>query len=336
MTPDERFMALALTEAKKGLGLTSINPPVGAVVVRGSRVINAGHHRKAGTPHAEINAMAPCTPRQLRGATLYITLEPCSSHGKTPPCTEAIIAAGIKRVVYACIDPNPVHTGGADRLLRKNGIEMKRGVLRKEGLKLIRPWAQWALTGMPWVIAKAGTSLDGRLTKPKGEPQWITSPASRKDAQQLRRRAEAIIIGAGTLRADDPSLTVRGAAAKGKTQPLRVVLAGEKRINRKAQLFTDRHAERTVVYKNQSLKEVLADLGGQGITTVLIEGGGKLLGEAFAKGLVDEAHFYIAPLIAGSACVPSIAHPLAESVQLYETEITPIGKNVKMVGYPRK
>ena len=334
MTPDERHMSMALSEAARGLGLTSPNPPVGAVIVRGlGNIINISYHKNAGGPHAEINAISPCEAKHLRGATLYVTLEPCSSHGRTPPCTQAIIDAGIKRVVYATVDPNPAHAGRADRILRKHGIEVTRGVLKKEAQKLIRPWVHSMLTGRPWVIAKAGTSLDGRINRPPGEPQWLTSPAAREDAQQLRRRVDAILVGAGTLRADNPSLTVRGEAAKGKTQPQRIILAGKKRLDRKARVFTDRHADRTLVYRNQPLEEVITHLGQIGITSVLIEGGGKVLGEAFASGLVNEAHFYLAPMLCGDATTAAIARPLPSSVQLEEVEITPIGNNAKISGF---
>ena len=340
MSDDETHMAAALDEARRGLGLTSPNPPVGAVLVdRHGKVISSGHHRKAGGPHAEIAALASCGPRRSRGATLYITLEPCSSQGRTPPCTGAIIDAGIGRVVYATTDPNPAHAGRADRILRRRGIEVTRGVLRAEARALIRPWSHWILTGRPWVIAKAGCSLDGRLTRPGGEPQWLTSPAARRDAQWLRRRSDAILIGAGTLLADDPSLTVRGEAAKGKPQPLRVVLAGKRAVKREAKLFTDRHADRTRIYRTRPLEEVLEELGGEGVTTVLLEGGGKLLGNAFARGLVDEAHFYYAPLLCGDTTTASLAAPLRESAQLHEIQVETIGDNVKvsgLVGGPRK
>ena len=187
-------------------------------------------------------------------------------------------------------------------------------------------------TGLPWVIAKAGTSLDGRITRPTGEPQWLTSPAARQDAQGLRRRADAILIGAGTLRADDPSLTVRGKFARGKTQPQRIILAGKKRLPRGAKLFTDRHSDKTQIFKNQPLGEVIAQLGQQGHSCVLIEGGGQVLGEAFAGGLVDETHFYLAPVLCGDAATATIARPLPESVQLDEVEITTIGDNVRISG----
>ena len=286
----------------------------------------------AGHPHAEIEAMRGCSSGQLRGATLYVTLEPCSSHGRTPPCTQAIIDAGIGPVVYATTDPNPAHAGRADRLLRRHGIEVKRGVRRAEAQALIRPWTHWIRTGKPWVIAKLGSSLDGRITRPPGEPQWLTSPAARRDAQQLRRRVDAILIGAGTLRADDPSLTVRGAAARGKIQPQRIVLAGKKRIPKDAKIFTDRYRESTIVFREQELSEVITQLGRTGITSVLIEGGGAVLGEAFACGLVDEAHFYLAPLLWGEAATASMARPLSGSIHLCETQILSIGDNVKISG----
>ena len=238
--------------------------------------------------------------------------------------------------MYATTDPNPAHAGRADRVLRKHGIEVKRGVLREDAKTLIRPWAHWITSGKPWVIAKAGSSLDGRLTRPPGEPQWLTSPAAREDSQQLRRRADAIIIGAGTLRADDPSLTVRGKAARRKTQPYRVVLAGKKRLDRKTKLFADRFADRTLVYRHQPLARVLGQLGELGVTTALVEGGGKVLGQAFADGLVDEAHFYIAPILCGNTAVPTLARPLESAVGLEGVAITHIGDNAKISGVIRK
>ena len=228
-TNDRELMALALDEAARGVGLTSPNPPAGAVVVRGARkVIATGYHRKAGGAHAEVAAMAGCAQGQLRGATLYVTLEPCSSRGKTPPCTQAIIDAGIRRVVYATTDPNPAHAGRAERLLRKHGIEVTRGVLRQQADRLLRPWAHWMRTGKPWVIAKAGGSLDGRITRP---------PASRSGSPVQPRAVTPSSCGAAPTPSSSvpelcarttPPLTVRGKAfAKGKAQPLRDCPCGE-------------------------------------------------------------------------------------------------------------
>jgi diaminohydroxyphosphoribosylaminopyrimidine deaminase/5-amino-6-(5-phosphoribosylamino)uracil reductase len=292
---DEKYMRAALKEAAKGIGQTSPNPAVGAVVVSNGKVIARGWHRKAGLPHAEIEALKKV--KNAQGAAIYVTLEPCSTHGRTPPCVEAIIAAGIKRVVIGAIDPNPAHAGRAVKILKNSGIEVTAGVLGAECNALNKAFNKWIVTKTPWVIAKAGMSLDGRIARPPGEGQWITSPASREHAQSLRARVDAILIGAGTLRADNPRLTVRG--IEGARQPWRVVLTRSGKLPPKAHLFTDAHKERTLIYQNMTLRAVLRHLGTQQVTSVLIEGGGEVLGQAFDRQLVDEVHFYIAPLLIG-------------------------------------
>ena len=292
---DEKFMRAALRAAEKGLGRTSPNPAVGALIVVKGKVVATGWHRRAGLPHAEIEALKKTT--SARNATLYVTLEPCSTHGRTPPCVDAIIAAGIRRVVIGAIDPNPAHAGRAIRILKKAGINVKTGVLGEECRALNKAFNKWITSKMPWVIAKAGMSLDGRIARPPGEGKWITSPAARAHAQKLRARVDVILIGAGTLRADNPRLTVRG--IPGAKQPWRVVLTRSGNLPKSAHLFTDAHKDRTLVYKNKSLRAVLRDLGKKEITSVLIEGGGDVLGHAFDRRLVDEAHFYIAPLFLG-------------------------------------
>ncbi|MGC3991308.1 MAG: bifunctional diaminohydroxyphosphoribosylaminopyrimidine deaminase/5-amino-6-(5-phosphoribosylamino)uracil reductase RibD [Chthoniobacteraceae bacterium] len=292
---DEKFMRAALEEARKGIGKTSPNPAVGAVLVRNGRILARGWHHGAGQPHAEIDALRQT--KSAAGATLYVTLEPCSTHGRTPPCTQAIIQAGIARVVVGATDPNPHHAGRGFPLLKKHGIEVTSGVLAEECTALNRAFNQWIVTGLPWVIAKAGMSLDGRLTRPPGEGQWLTSPASRKHAQQLRARVDAILIGAGTLRADNPRLTVRG--HRGARQPWRVVLTRSGDLPQDAHLFTDEHRDRTLVFTKKSLRTVLRELGKRQITSVLIEGGSKVLGEAFDQKLVNEVCFYLAPIFCG-------------------------------------
>ena len=295
-------MRAALREAKKGIGRTSPNPAVGAVIVSDGKVIARGWHKRAGMPHAEIEALRKIRPARLRpgaqGATLYVTLEPCSTHGRTPPCVDAIIAAQIRRVVIGAIDPNPKHAGRAARILRKAGIRVTTGVLGAECRGLNHAFNKWIVTGTPWVIAKAGMSLDGQLSRPRGGGRWITSPASRADAHRLRARVDAILIGAETLRADNPRLTVRGVRGAAR-QPWRVVLTRSGKLPPDARLFTDEHKEKTLVFKNQSLGAVLRALGRKQITSVLIEGGADILGQAFDRRLVDEAHFYIAPLLIG-------------------------------------
>lgn len=297
---EEKFLRLALKEARRGLGRTAPNPMVGAVLVKDGRVLSSGWHRAAGQPHAEIEALrALKDPAHARGATLYVTLEPCCTHGRTPPCTEAIIAAGLKRVVFGATDPNPAHAGRAVALLKKARIAVSHGLLADECNALNAAFNKWVTTGMPLVIAKAGLSLDGRLSRPPGEGQWITSERSRADAMRLRSEADAILIGAGTLRTDNPQLTIRGVPGFAGKQPLRVVMTRRGHLPKDSHLFTDEHRHRTLVYRGESLRFVLRDLARRGCNNVLIEGGGELLGAAFDARLVDRVRFYLAPLLCG-------------------------------------
>ena len=297
---DTRAMRLALAEARKGLGRTSPNPAVGALVVLAGRILARGHHRGAGLPHAEVEAIRAAGAKRCRGATLYVTLEPCSTHGRTPPCTDAIIAAGFARVVFGATDPNPRHAGRAAKILRVAGIEVTRGVLAEECAALNCAFNHWITTRRPWVIAKCAMSLDGRLTRPPGESTWLTRPAARRHAQKLRARVDAILVGAATIRADNPRLTLRGPAARdGARQPWRVVLTRSGRLPAAANVLTDAHRERTLVFRGKTLRRALADLGAREITSVLIEGGGDVLGQAFDAGLVNEIQFYYAPLLLG-------------------------------------
>lgn len=329
---DEKFMRLALDDAVKGIGHTSPNPAVGAVIVARGKVLARGFHRRAGSPHAEIEALEKTD--RARGATLFVTLEPCSTQGRTPPCVEAIVRAQISRVVIGTIDPNPAHAGRAVTLLRDAGIEVKTGVLSDECRELNKVFNKWIVTKLPFVIAKAGLSLDGRIARPPGEGGWITSAASRADSQKLRAQVDAILVGAGTLRADNPRLTVRG--IPGAKQPWRVILSRTgKNLPPDAHLFTDRHADRTLVYKRKSLRAVLRDLGKREITSVLIEGGMRVLGEAFDERLVDEVHFYIAPLLIGGPMVATGgrgAGSTAESVRIKNPRYEKIGDDMHVTG----
>ena len=337
--PDNRWMEMALDEARRGLGLTSPNPPVGAVIVADERRIGGGFHQKAGGPHAEVEAIRDAqanNPKLLRGATIYVTLEPCSTTGRTPPCTDAIKAAGIKRVVYGAKDPNPNHAGCADDILTAAGISVTSGVQATACEQLIRPFKKWITTGLPYVIAKAGQSLDGRLTRPPGEPQWITSDAARAHGRRLRMRVDAILIGAETLRRDNPQLTLRdGSGSSKKEQPWRIVLTRSGNLPPDSLLFTDEFKDRTVVLTGLDFMDVLRELARNGITSVLIEGGGIILGQAFQSRQVDEVYWYIAPRLCGSGR-PSIAGmPLPSSVELDDVRLLPIGDNVLVSGYPK-
>jgi diaminohydroxyphosphoribosylaminopyrimidine deaminase / 5-amino-6-(5-phosphoribosylamino)uracil reductase len=301
---DEKFMREALRLARKGVGRTHPNPAVGCVLTRAGKIVGRGWHRRAGEPHAEIEALRSLkSPRLARGSTAYITLEPCSTHGRTPPCVSALIAAGISRVVVGAIDPNPAHRGRGLTLLRRAGLMVTQDVLAGECAALNPEFHQFMSTGLPWVIAKCGLSLDGRLTRPAGESQWLTSPAARADAMKLRGRVDAILVGAATVRADDPALTVRGLAKA--VQPWRVIWAPGRRPPAKARLFHDEARDRTLVLSHRTLRGTLRALARRGVQSVLVEGGGHTLGELFQAGLANEVVFYLAPMLAGGG-VPSV------------------------------
>jgi diaminohydroxyphosphoribosylaminopyrimidine deaminase/5-amino-6-(5-phosphoribosylamino)uracil reductase len=333
---DERFMRAALAEAKKGLGHTSPNPAVGAVLVRGERVIAKGHHCRAGQPHAEVECLHYFGGRVPSDATLYVTLEPCSTTGRTGPCTNEIIKAGIRKVVIGAVDPNPRHAGRAVPTLRRAGIEARTDVLAEECASLNEGYNKWIVTGRPFVIAKCGMSLDGRLSRRDGEPRWITDPIARRHAHALRAEVDAILIGAETLRIDNPRLTVRGA---GRTrQPWRIVVTRSGNLPRTARLFSDRWAQRTIIYRRRSLAAVLSDLGHKEITSVLIEGGGQLLGEALDARLIDKVQLYVGPIFTGSPVV-AFAGRGVDSTEvaphLDRVSFARLGQNVCMSGYPR-
>jgi diaminohydroxyphosphoribosylaminopyrimidine deaminase/5-amino-6-(5-phosphoribosylamino)uracil reductase len=290
-------MRAALAEARKGLGKTGPNPAVGAVISKNGKILSCGWHRGAGKPHAEIEALRNLkNPALARGATLHVTLEPCSTHGRTPPCTEAIIHAGFTRVVFGATDPNPKHAGRAKKILEDAGIQTLSGVLGEECTLLNRAWNKWIATGLPFVTAKAGMSLDGRIASPP-DRRWITSDAARRDAMRLRAECGAVLVGAETVRTDNPLLTIRGLRVK--EQPLRAVWSRSGQIPSDCHLLTDEHRDRTIIYKGKPLASVLRDLGKRGVQHVLIEGGGKTLGQALDRRLIDRIVFYIAPVLLG-------------------------------------
>ena len=294
---NDALMRAALAEARKGQGKTGPNPAVGAVISKNGKILSLGWHRGAGKPHAEIDALRNLkNPALARGATLHVTLEPCSTHGRTPPCTEAIIQAGFTRVVFGATDPNPKHAGRAKEILEEAGIQTLLGVLGEECALLNRAWNKWIATGLPFVTAKAGMSLDARIASPP-DRRWITSEAARRDAMRLRAECGAVLVGAETVRTDNPQLTIRGLRVK--EQPLRAVWSRSGQIPSDCHLLTDEHRDRTIIYKGKPLAAVLQDLGKRGVQHVLIEGGGKTLGEALDSRLIDRIVFYIAPVLLG-------------------------------------
>jgi diaminohydroxyphosphoribosylaminopyrimidine deaminase/5-amino-6-(5-phosphoribosylamino)uracil reductase len=334
---DATFMQAALVEARRGLGLTSPNPAVGAVLVVGKKIVARGHHRRAGAPHAEVECLARFGRRLPSTAIMYVTLEPCSTTGRTGPCTTVLLEAGLKRLVVGAVDPNPKHAGRAIDALRKAGMDVEAGVLADECSKMNEPYNKWIRTRVPFVIAKCGMSLDGRLTMPPGESQWVTSVASRRHAHQLRTEVDAILVGAETIRADNPRLTVRGHPTA--NQPWRVVVSRSGKLPAEARIFADRFRERTLVYRQIKIGALLRDLGAREITSVLIEGGGDVLGQALDQGLIDKAQIYVAPTLTGGparAFAGSGAASTAEALRLREVHYERIGSDICITGHPAR
>jgi diaminohydroxyphosphoribosylaminopyrimidine deaminase/5-amino-6-(5-phosphoribosylamino)uracil reductase len=329
---EEKYMRAALALAKKGLGLTSPNPAVGAVLVHRNQIIRRGFHRQAGLEHAEIDCLRKV--RDIRDAILYVTLEPCSTHGRTPPCVDYIISRGLRSVVIGATDPNPRHNGRGIALLREAGIEVKSGILEAECTQINEAYNKWIAIREPFVIAKCAMSLDGRLTRPPNESHWLSSPAARAHSQRLRAQVDAILVGAETIRRDNPRLTVRSSFAR--KQPWRVILTRSGSLPREARVFSDQYRDRTLVYRNKTLRAVLRDLGKREILSVLIEGGGEVLSEALDQRLIDRFQIYIAPIFTGGnvfAFGGEGAKSTDEAVRLAKAFYEQIGDDLCVTGY---
>jgi diaminohydroxyphosphoribosylaminopyrimidine deaminase/5-amino-6-(5-phosphoribosylamino)uracil reductase len=323
---DELMMDRALELAERGSGFVSPNPMVGALIVDAERhVIAEGWHQRYGGPHAEINALQAAEGRDLSGATMYVTLEPCSHHGKTPPCAEAVAGSGIGRVVVAMRDPNPLVSGRGNRRLREAGIEVVVGVREQQSRELNEAYLHFISTGTPFITIKVAQTLDGFTALPNGESQWITGELARERVHRIRAASDAVMIGRMTALKDDPSLTIRyGIAAR----PVRRVLLDEGlTLPPGLQLFTDEHREMTIVFTSQALvdspraeelrrggvrvlgvpiaggglklQDVFQQLGEMNVASVLVEGGATLHGSLLAEGLVHKILFFIAPKLLG-------------------------------------
>lgn len=305
-----RCMETALREAEKGCGHTRPNPPVGAVVLKGGRIVGKGHHRKCGGNHAEVAALEACC-ESAAGATVFVTLEPCSRAGRVGACTTALVSAGVKRVEWAVPDPNPANRGKAARILRKAGIETAcwqsdhpggaAADILKWARRLIAPFAKHVHTGRPFVTVKLAMSLDGKICDDAGRSQWISSPESRKWTGSWRSRVDCVLVGAETVRRDNPSLLCH---AKRNDDLYRAVVTRSGRLPKTAQIFTDAAKERTLVYrigdgKFRNLSDVVADLGSRGFLHVFCEGGLGLARSLAAEDLVDEWITVLAPLVIG-------------------------------------
>lgn len=342
---DQRLMRAAYKEAKKAFGQTSPNPLVGAVVVNLNtrQILAKGFHQKAGCPHAEIEAMEKMDLRSHdpKSLALYVTLEPCCTAGRTPPCTDAIIRSGIKHVVVGTLDPNPAHAGRGIEILRSAGIEVEVGVLESICRKLNRPFNKWVTTGLPWVIAKAALSLDGRITRPPYESQWLSNAASQQHAHQhLRSWVDAILVGAETIRADNPSLTFRSDGKPSSRQPLRIILTRSGNLPRDAQVFTDAWKSHTHVYHNQDLKTVLLSVAKEyGVTSVLIEGGANIFSQAIEAQLIDAVNFYLTPWVTGGTDFVLNTSSFLMPLPLEETQMERIGSDIFLngiIGQPKQ
>jgi len=362
---DARYMKQAIRLARRGRGLTSPNPMVGALVVKGGLVLGEGYHHAAGKPHAEVLALTQAGKR-AKGATLYTNLEPCChTEKRTPPCTDTIIQSGIRRVVAAIKDPNPQVSGkGFDRLLWA-GIEVVEGLCAEDADALNVAYIKHAQTGHPWVTLKAAMTLDGRIATASGESQWISGKRARLEVDRLRAYADAVLVGIGTVEADNPMLTLR--QLKGKN-PLRIVIDPQLKISNKAHLATTLSTAPTLIFttvkapskkikqlQEQGLKVVvlsmqkglipfeaiLDDLGKRGIMNLLIEGGGAVNGIALRAKGVDRVIFYIAPkMLCGDDAVSVVSGKaiklLADALVLDEIKLRPLGEDIRVEGRIRK
>lgn len=332
-THDSHFMKLAIQEAEKGRGRTSPNPIVGAIIVRNGEVIGKGYHQKAGTAHAEINALAAANNNTSK-ATMYVTLEPCNHTGRTPPCTEAILRSGIERVVIGMTDPNPHVAGNGINRLVENGLEVDCGILEKECKLLNLPFLKHISTGLPWVVMKAGASLDGRISYQVGSGGAITGTKAFEMVHSLRDRFDAILVGVDTALIDNPSLTTRMSDGRGH-DPLRVVLDSRLRLSVNTKMLQQQSKAETWIYCCESaeekkqqvlekggakvyrvgglqaqqvdLKQVLMHLSKSGITSVLVEGGSRVHGAFLKADAVDEVYLFYAPFFIGDAGTPLVS-----------------------------
>jgi len=364
MANREAHMRRALAEAGKGRQGASPNPMVGCVIARGDQVVATGFHRRAGTPHAEVVALKKAGDA-ARGADLYVNLEPCNHVGRTGPCSEAIIAAGIRRVFVGMRDPNPLVNGRGLRRLRKAGIAVEVGLLAGEAKQLNEAFVHVMAEGRPFVIAKIAQSLDGRIATHTGQSQWITGKEARAEGHRLRGEVDGIVVGVGTVLADDPRLTCR--AARGR-DPVRIILDTRARTPAKAQVIRvakgsnaptwivvgseapkaklralEKAGARLLVAKTKrgriDPKRLMTQLAEQQLLSLLVEGGPTLLGSLFDAGLVDKVHAFVAPALIGGVAAPGSVGgkgvaKLDERLRLSRLSVSQLGEDLHLVGYP--
>lgn len=360
MTTDERFMACALDLAERGRGFVSPNPVVGACVVKNGRLIARGYHARFGAAHAEVMALRQ-SGRYAHGATMFVTLEPCSTYGKTPPCVEVIRQAKIKRVVIATMDPNPRHAGRARMILKRYGIRVTTGVLRRAAESQIEAYSKWVRTGLPFVILKMAQSLDGKIASRTGESKWISGSRARDWVHDLRASCDAILVGKNTVLTDDPLLTVRN--GKRRKSPWRIVLDQSGTCSPNARIFGN-GAPTILACSERSLHDVsrkfqgakvtfcplkatrgrldlaalLRNLGSIGITSLLVEGGGEVAWSFIDAHLVDKVLWIIAPKIVGGRDAKTSVEGLgieaiSKATPVHMSKIVPMGEDLVLEGY---
>ena len=361
-------MSAALKLAGKGRGQTSPNPMVGAVIVRNNKIVGEGYHRRAGLEHAEIAALKKAGP-EAKGATLYVNLEPCSHFGKTPPCAEAIIKSGIKKVVAAMKDPNPVNNGKGFKRLKEAGIKIINGVLEQEAAQLNEFFVKYITTGKPFVIVKVAQSLDGKIATRTGESKWISSEESRKLVRELRKQADAIMVGVNTVIKDNPLLTDRGQRTEDRgqrKQPVKVIVDTNLKVPVSARIFSKYSPAKVILATTQkapekkiarfertgcevlilkekngrvNLRQLMEELGKREITSVLVEGGGELIGGLVEERLVDKFLFFISPkIIGGRDAVTSVEGKgvgiIERALNLKNIEYKTIGRDLLITCSP--
>ena len=357
-------MKEALRQARKGLGRTSPNPAVGAVIVRDSHVIARGYHKKAGLPHAEVEVLKKLCGR-AKGDTLYVTLEPCNHHGRTPPCTEAILKSGLKRVVVGMKDPNPTVKGGGCEYLESKGVLVTTGVMEPECLRLNEAFLKFVISGRPFVMVKSALTMDGWTATATGHSKWITNDESRQYVHRLRDRVDAVMVGIGTVLSDDPLLTTRLVRGRGK-DPLRVVVDTHLRTPLNARILSQNYPAGTVIATGPHVGEeelkkfqkkgvaaiscpikagridlaALMDiLGKMSVTSLLVEGGASIVGSMFRERLIDKFFVFKAPKIFGGGDgIPMMAGPgpekMDECLILKDLKVRLFGEDILITGYP--
>jgi len=359
----EYYMRRALRLAKRGLGRTSPNPAVGAVIVKNGQIVGEGYHKRAGLPHAEVEAIK-AAGKETKGADLYVTLEPCNHYGRTPPCTEAILKAGIKRVFVGMRDPNPHVTGGGVEYLRQKGIYVETGILEEECRRLNEVFIKYITKGTPFVSLKLAATLDGKIALASGEAKWITNEKSRRFVHRLRDIHDAILVGIGTVLKDNPSLTTRLPHKKGK-DPVRIILDSKLRIPLEAKVLhlnsqaptwivtsTQAPAEKIEALKRLgaevmvvnlengrlSLMELLKVLGEKKITSLLVEGGAQVATSFLKQHLVDKVYFFYAPKLFGMPHLPMLGElgieSMREVIALKDISLRRFEDDILIIGYP--